>query len=80
MAAVALLVNHWVADLWFGSRADNALLGTTLNAYFSKGPSSLPVVVAQADEILATRTKNGVVCVGLVRQMQSAGSHAVTHE
>ena len=38
--------------------------------YFHLGPSSLSVVLVQRDEKLANRTQK-VICVGVVRQMQS---------
>ena len=47
-------------------------MGKTIYAYFPLGPSSPPSEVAKSNERLANRTRKRVLCVGVVKQTQSA--------
>ena len=67
MTAIARPEEHRVGDRKVAtprcdSRTGNALLfWDTLHAYFSLGPSNLPVVVAQPDKRLANGTQNNAL-------------------
>ena len=50
-------------------------LGKTLYAYFPLGSSSLSVVVVLPHKRLTNRTQKKMLCVGVVRQTQSAVAH-----
>ena len=64
-----------IAVPWFNSRTGN-LLGMTLRAYFSLGPSSLPLWWLNLTKDWQTKPKT-VLCASVVKQIQEC---LVSHE